>query len=150
MEPEGPPLNCTICGPAPVLTVSVPERLANALGANFTVTLQLLPTASDVPQVVETKLKSAPLTEFAVGTVTLRAIAPSLARVALCVAPLPTPILPNAKLGVTLALCNEPLPWVADALGLLPALVVMLASRLGTLLLTVARDSLPLTQLQVW
>jgi hypothetical protein len=101
--------------PAPVLTVSVPLRAVESVGKNFTTTAQLAPAASELAQVLETKLKSVPLTEADVGTVTLNEEAPLLAAVAVSVLGVLTTTVPNDRLGVITAVCVLPLPLIALA-----------------------------------
>ena len=94
------PLSPDATLPTPVVTISEPAREAAAVGANPTLTVQLAPAASEDGQVVETKLKSVPLTDAAVGTVMLRAAAPVLLRVAASVELAPMATLPNARPGL--------------------------------------------------
>lgn len=89
--------------PTPVVTISEPLRETAAVGVNLTLTVQLAPAASEDGQVVETKLKSVPLTDAAVGTVMLRAAAPVLLRVAASVELAPMATVPNARLGLIVA-----------------------------------------------
>ena len=86
--------------PTPVVTISEPLRETAPVGVNLTVTVQVAPTSSDVGQVVDTKLKSMPLTDAAVGTAMLRAAAPVFVTVAVSVGVAPTATVPNARLGV--------------------------------------------------
>ena len=88
----------TDCEPAPVAMTKEPVLPAVLDDANCTVTAQEAPTAMLVPQLVETKLKSLPMTEEAVGTVTLSAPMPVLLSVATAVVVEPTWV--AAKVGV--------------------------------------------------
>jgi hypothetical protein len=98
--------------PAPVATVSAPVRVPVALGAKETVTVQELPTASELAHVVDAKEKSAPVTLAAVGVVTVSGPLPVLVNVA--VAELEAPTAVAAKLGVeSEADCATPAPVTA-------------------------------------
>ena len=57
--------------PTPVVTITEPLRETAAVGVNLTLTVQLAPAASEDGQVVETKLKSVPLTDTVLGAVIL-------------------------------------------------------------------------------
>jgi hypothetical protein len=63
-----------------------------AVGLNRTVTVHVPETGTDVPQVVDTKEKSVPATDDAVGTVTARAPMPVFDRVATAVLEAPTAV----------------------------------------------------------
>ena len=89
--------------PAPVTIERVPLREALAAGANRTVTVQLLFAPRLLVQVVETKLKSAPVTDAAAGTETLTLLVPLLVSVAMRVADAPTATLPKFSVGVSAA-----------------------------------------------
>lgn len=71
--------------PAPLVNESVPVRAVGNVGLNRTVTEQVPEAAKLVPQVVETNEKSVPVTEAAVGVVTLMAAMPVLVNVATAV-----------------------------------------------------------------
>lgn len=79
--------------PAPVAKLSEPERAPVVLGVKRVVTVQVAPAFSDVVQVVDTKLKSEPVTDAAVGTVTLMAARPVLVSVDVAVLLEPTCVL---------------------------------------------------------
>jgi hypothetical protein len=68
------------------------------VGANLTETEQDAPAASVLEQVVPAKEKSAPVTEAALGTVTVKLPMPVLVNVAPLVVELPTGV--TAKVGV--------------------------------------------------
>ncbi len=76
------PERVTAWVPAPVVKVNEPERAPPAVAVKLSVTVQLPLTATDVPQVVETKLKSVPDTDAALGAVRLRGPTPVFVRVA--------------------------------------------------------------------
>ncbi len=61
-----------------------------SVGEKRTVTVQLLPAASEVPQVVDTKLKAAPVTELEVGVVNDSGPAPVLVTVEVRLVEVPT------------------------------------------------------------
>lgn len=90
MEPSA-----TDCVPAPVAMARLPALAVVDVGLNRTVTVQLLPTATEVPHVVDTKLKSAPVTEPAAGTVTDKGPTPLLLSVAVAVLLEPTGVAGN-------------------------------------------------------
>ena len=94
------PLMAETTLPTPVVTTSEPLRETAAVGVNLAVTVQVAPTASDPGQVVDTKLKSVPVTDAAVGTVMLRVAAPVFVTVAGSVGLPPIATVPNARLGV--------------------------------------------------
>jgi hypothetical protein len=83
--------------PAPVTTLSVPLLLDAPVGRKLTSTVQVAPTASEVAQVVEEKLKYVPETELAVGAVTVSATAPVFVSVAVSVLVVLRSTLPNAR-----------------------------------------------------
>ena len=89
LEPIAPPL---------VLSDRVPLRRTAAVGVNFTLTVQLPPTANVLVHVVDTKLKSVPATELALGIVTLNTLAPILFNVAVSVENAPICTLPKLML----------------------------------------------------
>ena len=70
-------------------------RAVVAVGEKRTVVVQAPEAASVVPQVVETKLKSVPVTEPATGVVMLRAPIPVLVSVATAVLFEPTVVVPK-------------------------------------------------------
>lgn len=75
----------------------------------MTVVVQVALAARVVPHVVETKLKSVPVTEAAVGAVTVMLDSPVLVRVAVPVVLVPTLTLPAAILpSVALGACPVP------------------------------------------
>lgn len=83
------------------------------MGRNRTVTVQLAPAPKVLPQVVDTKLNPAPLTEAELGTVSVMAPAPVFVKVvdksvALSAARFPKVSADNA------ALCAAPVPFNAN------------------------------------
>ncbi len=84
--------------PAPVAMASAPDRATLLVGANFTVVVQVAPAAKVVPHVVDTKLKSVPETDEAVGAVTVMLARPVLVSVAIPVVLDETLTLPIAAL----------------------------------------------------
>lgn len=120
------PVRLELFGPAPVEILNVPVLKPVELGANCTMTLQLVPTLREAGQLVEAKLKPGPVTEPAVGTVTVKATAPVLASVAVSVLDEPTFTLPKARGVVRLAdgVESTPVPVRLELFG--PAPVVML------------------------
>jgi hypothetical protein len=95
--------------PACVPMLNVPLRAAVLLGVKVTVTVQVAPTANEVPQVVLLKLKSWPLTDAADGGVTLKVPMPVLRRVAAAELEAPTAVVPKLS-EVRLALGTCPVP----------------------------------------
>ena len=98
--------------PAPVTTARLPVRVADALGVNWTTTLQVPETATEAPQVVDTKLKSLPavlVTDADVGTVTDKAPIPVLVMVAVAVVLLPTCVVAKDSAEIE-ADCARPVP----------------------------------------
>ncbi len=75
--------------------LSVPPRVAAAVGANCSVTLQLAAAARFAPQVVDRKLKSVPETDAEDGTVTVTLPIPVLDRVTTAALVAPTCVLLN-------------------------------------------------------
>jgi hypothetical protein len=88
----------TDLAPAPVLTVRLPVAAVVDEGLKRTVTVQVPLAAKEAPQVVETKLKLAPVTELVPGTVIDKAPIPVLVNVAVAVFDAPTAV--AGKLGV--------------------------------------------------
>ncbi len=86
------------CAPEPVLTVSSPVRAVVLVGANLTVTVQLVDGAKEAVHVDDTKLKSVPVTALASSAVTLKGPIPVLAKVASAVLVEPTVVV--GKFGV--------------------------------------------------
>lgn len=103
------PVSVSVMEPALVARASAPVRATLLVGANLTVVVQVLLAAKVVAHVVDTKLKSVPVVEVAVGTVTLMAANPVLVRVALAVVLVPTFRLPKATL-LKVALAAWPVP----------------------------------------
>lgn len=90
--------------PACVAMLRLPDRVAVLVGAKRTVMVQLAPAANDDAQVVETKLKSAPVTDADVGTVRVITPMPVLVSVAVVVLLPPTcVVLKTGALKVALA-----------------------------------------------
>ena len=81
--------------PASVPMDSEPVRGTALVGENLIVTAQLALTSSLVPQVVETKLKSVPVTELAPGGTTDMGTTPAFVSVAVAVVDWPTVTLAN-------------------------------------------------------
>ena len=110
------PVRLAVWVPAPVTILMVPVRAVPAVGVNLTLTVQLAPAGIQAVHVVLTKLKSAPVTEAAVGTVTFSALVPVLVRVLVSVEEVPVVTLPKARVpkvaanGMTL-----PVPLIAVA-----------------------------------
>ncbi len=119
------PDSAALTVPAAVAKDRVPERAAAAVGANFTVVVQDADAVSDVPQVVETKLKSVPATEAAVGVVTVMEAIPVFCSVLVKVLDEPTTTLPNAAVE-SVALGDCPVP-VRLTLAIPPPLCVKLS-----------------------
>ncbi len=76
------PVRVTVSVPAPVVRLREPVRVPPAEAMKSNVTVQLFPTATVVPQVVEVKLKSVPVAEEALGVVKVRGPTPVLVSVA--------------------------------------------------------------------
>ncbi len=113
-----------VCVPAFVTTARVPESVDVEVGLNCTVTAQVALTASVVAQVVATKLKPVPVTDEAVGTVTVKGPAPVLVNVAVAVLDEPTGV--AAKLGVDSVACGA-IPVPESVTACVPAPVVKLS-----------------------
>ncbi len=103
------PDNASVMVPAPVAMLSTPERATLLVGANFTVVAQVALAARLVPHVVDTKLKSVPVTDAAVGAVTAMLARPVLVSVAVPVVLVDTFKLPNATL-LRVAVAAWPVP----------------------------------------
>ena len=114
IEPPPEPLRLAVSVPAPVTMLKVPVRAATAVGWNLTETVQLAPTASVAAQVVDTKLKSVPVTDDAVGIVTLKDAIPLLASVEVSVVEAPTLTMPKA-IADSCPVRIGPVPVVAEA-----------------------------------
>jgi hypothetical protein len=110
--------------PAPVENDTEPLRAVAAVGWNFTETVQLAEAARDVVQVVETKLKSVPVTDAAVGTVTEIAARPVFCSVDVKVLEPATTTFPNGTAD-SVALGAWPVP-VKLTLAMPPPLCVKL------------------------
>jgi hypothetical protein len=76
------PLKVAAFVPAPVTRLNEPVRAPPAVAVKFNVTVHEAPAASEFAQVVDTKEKSAPVTEDADGTVTERVAMPVFVSVA--------------------------------------------------------------------
>ena len=109
--------------PTSVTSERDPLRTPAAVGVKRRVIGQLAPPASEEPQVVETKLKSPPVTVVASGTVTHIGRLPELVSVAVASADWPTAVV--AQL-VNVRLTVGAVPWVAIAFVAVPALVAIL------------------------
>lgn len=81
---------------------------------NWAEIVQLAPAATEVPQVVETKEKSVPVTALAVGTVTDSGPTPVLVSVAVPVFEPPTAVA-GKLIPVNDAACAVPVPETASA-----------------------------------
>jgi hypothetical protein len=144
------PVRLAVSVPAAVLTLSVLVRGPVTLGVKLTFTPQLAFAASELVQVVDTKLKSELVTDAAEGAVRLSAVAPLLIRVAVCAAVVePTSTLPKARLGVSDAFNVLPLPLVSLAWGAEPGVVANCPKLYGTVLCTVAVFKRPRIHRQV-
>ena len=108
------PVSVEVSVPAPVTMLSVPLRATPAVGWNFTLTEQFAAAASVATHVVDTKLKSVPLTEPAAGTVSVTVEAPVLVSVEVRVEEDPELTLPKATF-VSVANWVCPAPLVALA-----------------------------------
>ena len=95
--------------PAPVAKDSEPVRAVVDVGKNCTVTVQLPDKTTLAAHVVDTRLKSVPVTDAAVGAVTLSAPMPVLRRVATAVVVEPTCVVAKAML-LSEAVCPCPVP----------------------------------------
>ena len=138
------PVRLTVLAPGPVLKDKLPVRVPTPVGVNRRVTVQFALAGKLDGHVVETKLKSVPVTDAALGTETEMALGQWFVNTDVPVADCPSCTL--GKLGVLRSTVGAT-PCVALAKGAEPGMVATLSMLLGTVLWTTVRCSLQRNQL---